>query len=646
MRNFLKRGLTAVLAAAMLATSALAVDWPQFLGDPAAQGVSDGRSATVGSDLDLRWEKLTGTLGEDGVLTHTWNDVPGTPIVVGDYVYYYSSQYLRKVDLATGQEVKTAQVYGEPVNQFFIDIAYGEGKIFVPCQVNNMNDGTGVEGCFFRVFDADTLEQLYVTESIAKGQMQSPVMYHDGYFVTGTYGRNGVYAGFSAEDEDPTRPDEVKKAAWTVESGSKYGFSFNGAAFVGKYCYFGYGSTLYVVDYKTGDTRTYELGEGYANRSTIVYSTETNRLYVACNHPTEGASVFSFALDDTGMPVKETAKEWVSHTKGGGTQSSPVIYRGRLYIGGGGYTMGSNEPFHVVDANTMEEIYSVPILTKGSAGISTAYATAENNWQVYIYLVPYAPKDENVSQMWILKDSQGQTKADYEVVDGIGHRQYCSQSVIVAEDGSLLWYNDAARLYCYENVKALEPGVFRDTKNHWAKDKIALLAQKEILNGTGSGRFSPDAPVTRSQFVQMLAKLSGEDYSKCTSDAFSDVQAGAWYAPAVAWAVEKGIAAGTGSGRFDPDAEITRQDMAVMLMRYVENAAKTTLPENVAPVTFADNGDIAAYAAQAVAAMQRAGIISGIAAGSGYRFAPKDKANRAQAAAMVAGLYQALNGQD
>ena len=389
MRNFLKRGLTAVLAAAMLATSALAVDWPQFLGDPAAQGVSDGRSATVGSDLDLRWEKLTGTLGEDGVLTHTWNDVPGTPIVVGDYVYYYSSQYLRKVDLATGQEVKTAQVYGEPVNQFFIDIAYGEGKIFVPCQVNNMNDGTGVEGCFFRVFDADTLEQLYVTESIAKGQMQSPVMYHDGYFVTGTYGRNGVYAGFSAEDEDPTRPDEVKKAAWTVESGSKYGFSFNGAAFVGKYCYFGYGSTLYVVDYKTGDTRTYELGEGYANRSTIVYSTETNRLYVACNHPTEGASVFSFALDDTGMPVKETAKEWVSHTKGGGTQSSPVIYRGRLYIGGGGYTMGSNEPFHVVDANTMEEIYSVPILTKGSAGISTAYATAENNWQVYIYLVPY-----------------------------------------------------------------------------------------------------------------------------------------------------------------------------------------------------------------------------------------------------------------
>ena len=59
-----------------------------------------------------------------------------------------------------------------------------------------------------------------------------------------------------------------------------------------------------------------------------------------------------------------------------------------LYIGGGGYTMGSAEPFHVIDAETMKEIYSVPILTKGSAGISTAYATDENGQMIYLYLVP------------------------------------------------------------------------------------------------------------------------------------------------------------------------------------------------------------------------------------------------------------------
>lgn len=184
MKKIIRSVLLLVLSLTVLLIPALAADWPQFLGDPGAQGVSDGHSAVSGADLMLRWEKNTG---------NTWDDVPGTPIVMGDFVYYYSSQYLRKLDLATGEEVKTARIYGEPVNQFFIDIAFGDGMIFVPCQVNNLDDGTGVNGCFFRVFDADTLEQLYVTESIATGQMQSPVMYHNGYFVTGTYGRSPQY---------------------------------------------------------------------------------------------------------------------------------------------------------------------------------------------------------------------------------------------------------------------------------------------------------------------------------------------------------------------------------------------------------------------------------------------------------------------
>ena len=637
MKKIIQRGLMLLLSLTMLVTSAFAGDWPQFLGQPQSPGVSDGRSATVGTDLVLRWEKNTGS---------TWNDVPGTPIVVGDFVYYYSSQYLRKLDLATGEELKTAQVYGEPVNQFFIDIAYGEGMIFVPCQTNNMNDGTGVDGCFFRVFDADTLEQLYVTESIAAGQMQSPVIYHDGYFVTGTYGRNGIYACFTAKDDDPTRGDEVKKAAWIVESGSKYGFSFNGAVFVGSNCYFGCGSTLYVVNYKTGEQRTFDIGEGYAMHSTIAYSAETGRLYVASNHPTDGASVFSYALTADGMPDASSALEWVSHTKGGGTQSTPVVYNGRLYIGGGGYTMGSAEPFHVIDAATMQEIYSVPILTKGSAGISTAYASDANHQTVYLYLVPYAPKDKNVSQMWILTDSQEQTEAKYEIVDGIGRRQYCSQSVIVAKDGSLIWYNDAGHIYCYENMANAAPGSFRDTKNHWAKEQIALLAEKNILNGTGNGYFSPEAPVTRSQFVEILARLSGEDYASCTTDKFSDVNPGDWYAPAVAWAVERGITAGSGADTFSPDAEITRQDMAVMLHRYVQKTAKTELPQKNAARVFTDEAYIAAYAKDAVSAMQTAGVINGMTDGDAFRFAPTAEAARAQAASMIAGLYQVLYGQD
>lgn len=637
MKKNMRFAIALMLVLVLLSTMVMAADWPQFLGNPSAQGTSDGRSATLGDDLALRWERNTG---------NSWDDVPGTPIVVDGFVYFYSSQYLRKVELATGKEVASAQVYGAAVNQFFINIAYGDGMIFVPCQTNNLDSENGVRGCFLRVFDAKTLTQLYITESLGSGQMQSPVMYHDGYFVTGIFGRNGIYAGFNAKDEDPSRGDEIKKIAWKVDSGTKYGFSFNGAAFVGNYCYFGCGNTLFVVDYQTGEQQTFNIGEGYAIHSTISYSAETKRLYVASTHPSDGASIFSYALQTNGLPDASSAKEWVSHTEGGATQSTPVVYRGRLYIGGGGSTMGSAEPFHVVDALTMEEIYSVPVLTKGSAAISTAYASSENGYSVYIYLVPYAPTDAGTSQLWILTDKQGQTKADYEIVDGIGHRQYSSQSVVIAEDGALLWYNDAAHLYCYENLRESAPGSFRDTRTHWAKEQIAQLAQKGILNGTGNGNFSPNHSITRAQVVQALAKLSGEDLSAYQTNSFDDVKSGVWYAPAVAWAEAKGITSGSGARTFSPNAQITRQDLAVMLQRYVSLVAGHTLPAVNAPIQFTDGDSIAAYARDAVSLMQSAGIINGFSDGSGYRFAPKQNATRAQAAAMIAQLDQAINGQD
>lgn len=644
MKKMLKRAssllLTAALAAGLLSLPAVAADWPQFLGDPENPGVSAAQTPLTGADLGLRWERQTGTPDETGKINYTWCDVPGTPITVGDYVYYYSSQYLRKVDLATGKEVATAPVYGKPVNQFFINIAYGDGKIFVPCQTDNLDDGVDINGCFLRVYDAETLKQLYVTESIATGQPQSPIIYHDGYVVTGIYGRKGEYACFTTKDEDPTRSDEIKTASWRVDPDSKYGFSFNGAVFVGNYCYFGCDDILYIVAYKTGKTQSISIGEGYAIRSTISYSEETKRLYVAANNPDGGASVFSYALGADGMPQTSTAKVWHSGTEYGGTQSTPVVYRGRLYLGGGGSTMGSNEPFHVIDAVTMKEIYSVPILSKGSASISTAYATEENGWQVYIYMTPYAPNKQEKAELWIISDRQGQIRAQYETVEGIGYPQYCSQSLVIAEDGSLIWYNDAARLYCYENTK----GVFDDTAQHWAREQIAYLARNGVVNGVDAHHFNPNGTVTRAHFAKILANMSGVDTSKCTTDVFSDVT-DQWFASSVAWAAQQGIV-DTDTGTYRPNDPITREEMALMLYRYAKNVAKAELPAVNAAIRFTDAAEIRADAKEAVTAMQRGGIINGVADGSGYRFAPRQQATRAHAAAMIARFYETLTGQD
>ena len=433
-----------LIIAICIGMPAMASDWPQFLGSSDFQGISEAYTAQTAGDLSLRWEKNTGI---------TWTDVPGTPIVVGEYVYYYSSEHIRKLELATGKEVASARVYGEPINQFFINIAYGDGKIFVPCQKDNLDDGLDIKGCFIRVYGAETLEQLYVTESFGSGQFQSPIMYNDGFVVTGVYGRNGIYAGFTSADEDVTQESEVKKLSWSVTSDSKYGYSFCGATFAGDYCYFGCNNILSVVNCKSGEVHSFEIGEGHRISSTVVYSKEAKRLYVSSSQPDGHASVFSYELGSDGMPVEETSLKWISDTQGGGTQSTPVIYRGRLYIGGGGHTMGSNEPFHVIDAYTMKEIYSVPILTKASAAVSTAYASEENNNRVYIYMVPFAPNADGLSEMWIISDSIGQTEPKYEIAENIGRSQYCSQSIVISSDGALIWYNDGGYLYCYENKK-------------------------------------------------------------------------------------------------------------------------------------------------------------------------------------------------
>lgn len=424
------------------------LNYGQFLGTEGLQGVYDAKTPRTADELEVKWKKQTGS---------GWNDVPGAPLVVGNYVYCYSSQYLHKYDLETGEELASAQVFGESTNQFMINLCYGDGKIFVPVKTNNMNDGTGVTKGHIRVFDAETLEQLYITDdAVGAGDMQTPVMYHDGYVVTGGYGANASYACYSTSDDDPTRSDEVKKALWSIQSEDRaQSFSWNGAAFAGDYVYFADKgrspgpASIYAVNYKTGElAQKLALPEKYMCNSTLVYNDKNNRLYVPANNSDGGASIRSYEInaDGTLNADEQSVKEWKSGTKGGGTQSTPVIYNDRLYIGGGGGTMGSSEPFHVVDANTMQTIYTIDgLTTKGSAALSTAYATEENGNQVYIYMVPY-----KADTVWIISDREGQTEPVYETVQ-IGSN-YCSQTIAIAPNGSLVWYQDDKNLYVCGNV--------------------------------------------------------------------------------------------------------------------------------------------------------------------------------------------------
>jgi hypothetical protein len=103
------------------------------------------------------------------------------------------------------------------------------------------------------------------------------------------------------------------------------------------------------------------------------------------------------------------------------------------------------------------------------------------------------------------------------------------------------------------------------------------------------------------------------------------------YAAYVEWARAAGIVSGVGDNLFDPDAPVSRQDLAVILHNYISFADKE-LPAKREYAGFADDADIAAYAGDAVRALYGAGVINGR---PGNLFDPKGTATRAEVAAML-----------
>ncbi len=165
----------------------------------------------------------------------------------------------------------------------------------------------------------------------------------------------------------------------------------------------------------------------------------------------------------------------------------------------------------------------------------------------------------------------------------------------------------------------------------WAIESINYLAEKNILQGKANGIFAPNDNVTRAEFAKIL--VTAFNLTQKSDAQFADVSEDSWYSEFVKLAVGSGIAKGTGADTFGPDENITRQDMAVMLL----NAAKIAkgMTESESDVDFADKDSISGYAKSAVNTLACAGIINGTGDGN---FAPRAYATRAQAAKLVHGL--------
>lgn len=164
----------------------------------------------------------------------------------------------------------------------------------------------------------------------------------------------------------------------------------------------------------------------------------------------------------------------------------------------------------------------------------------------------------------------------------------------------------------------------------WAAEAIEYLANQKVIQGVRADAFEPDRAVTREEFVKILVGAFDVSWSGQVTD-FADVDASAWYAPYVFAAAEKGIVQGIDTRYFGIGAEISRQDMAVMLYRTLQILEREP-QKNAAVQSFSDGSQIAEYAKEAVDALCGYGVMNGV---SETKFAPEEHATRAMAAKVI-----------
>ena len=143
---------------------------------------------------------------------------------------------------------------------------------------------------------------------------------------------------------------------------------------------------------------------------------------------------------------------------------------------------------------------------------------------------------------------------------------------------------------------------FTDVKpGDWCYDAVLYAKANGFFSGTSETTFSPNGTMTRGMFVTVLGRMAGIDPAKYGGDTgFTDVPEGMYYAPYVKWAAQYGITGGTGDGRFSPDALITRQQMAALFVRYFEKFGIRLTGGTQYTTVPADLDAVAPYAREAV----------------------------------------------
>lgn len=193
------------------------------------------------------------------------------------------------------------------------------------------------------------------------------------------------------------------------------------------------------------------------------------------------------------------------------------------------------------------------------------------------------------------------------------------------------WLKEAFGSWNSETIAPLNTYIDVE-ESDWFYDIVIKATDYGILNGMNYSIFAPTGQTTRAQAAKVLYAISGDSAPEYKA-LFKDVHKSNWFAGPVLWAAENGVVKGMDDGTFLPDTPITRQDMVVLLYRYLGSpeTSKNTLSN------FADGSTVSAYAASAMQWAVENGVIEGYEDGA---IRPFNRITRAEMAALIVRYYE------
>lgn len=199
-------------------------------------------------------------------------------------------------------------------------------------------------------------------------------------------------------------------------------------------------------------------------------------------------------------------------------------------------------------------------------------------------------------------------------------------------------YEQCYYLHLYDQLPAPAASDFRDVApNAWYYDAVDYVVSHGLLTGSTRSTFSPNQQLSRAMLAQTLYNISGQPDT--TISHYDDVSVNHWSYNAVSWATDQQLMAGTSPKQFAPDRSLTRQEMALTLMLYVQKSGVST-DQRADLSSYADKNSVADWARAGMEWAVAEGILAGRTVGSTKMLDPAGTVTRAEFAAVLQTLCE------